>query len=221
MKINPLRMQLTWNLCFLIYFLCTQTFILIPFWGILSSIPSKPMECYWMTFIVPKFWFLTPHRNESTLKKSVTTNMGIPSVRMFLPLPWSIVVLPMKRDVLTVSNGFAPRFTWKRKMCLRPWNSLLHRRQRTHHLYILQPGFPHVPRKSKRIRKMGSLYKIRTIVSRAVDHLKINMCIAGRKIPQSHPTTKADVFLAGIASLLTVIVAIAWSVHHTSEVWSL
>lgn len=51
-----------------------------------------------------------------------------------------------------------------------------------------------------------SLYKIRTIVERAINHLKSNMCVAGRK-SRNHATTKADVFLAGIASQLTVIVA--------------
>lgn len=51
-----------------------------------------------------------------------------------------------------------------------------------------------------------SLYKIRTIVERAINHLKINMCIAGRKSPH-HIATKADVFLAGIASQFTVVVA--------------
>ena len=51
-----------------------------------------------------------------------------------------------------------------------------------------------------------SLYKIRTIVERTINHLKSNMCVAGRK-SRNHTTTKADVFLAGIASQLTVIVA--------------
>jgi len=51
-----------------------------------------------------------------------------------------------------------------------------------------------------------SLYKIRTIVERAINHFKTNMCIAGRKT-RNHLTTKADVYLAGIASQLTAIVA--------------
>ena len=51
-----------------------------------------------------------------------------------------------------------------------------------------------------------SLYKIRTIVERAINHFKINMCVAGLRT-RNHITTKADVFLAGIASQLTVIVA--------------
>lgn len=51
-----------------------------------------------------------------------------------------------------------------------------------------------------------SLYKIRTIVERAINHFKINMCVAGKKT-RNHTSTKADVYLAGIASQLTVIVA--------------
>lgn len=51
-----------------------------------------------------------------------------------------------------------------------------------------------------------SIYKTRTTVERAIDHLKSNMGVAGRKT-RDHVTTKADVFLAGIASQLTVIVA--------------
>ena len=50
------------------------------------------------------------------------------------------------------------------------------------------------------------LYKIRTIVERAINHFKINMCVAGRKT-RNHITTKADVFLAGIVSQFTVIIA--------------
>lgn len=54
----------------------------------------------------------------------------------------------------------------------------------------------------------NSTYKIRSIVERAINHFKINMCIAGRKT-RNHTTTKVDVFLAGIASQFTVIVAYA------------
>lgn len=51
-----------------------------------------------------------------------------------------------------------------------------------------------------------ALYKIRSIVERAINHLKTNMCIAGRKT-RNHLTTKADVYLAGIASQFTVMLA--------------
>lgn len=63
--------------------------------------------------------------------------------------------------------------------------------------------FPGIQRDSE---EWLALYKTRTIVERAINHLKINMCVAGRK-SRNHATTKADVFLAGIASQLTVIVA--------------
>lgn len=63
--------------------------------------------------------------------------------------------------------------------------------------------FPGIQRDSD---EWNELYKIRTIVERAINHFKINMCVAGRKT-RNHVTTKADVFLAGIASQLTVIVA--------------
>lgn len=50
------------------------------------------------------------------------------------------------------------------------------------------------------------LYKIRVAVEKAINHLKTNMCIAGRKT-RNHLTTKADVFIAGIANQFTVIMA--------------
>jgi transposase len=49
-------------------------------------------------------------------------------------------------------------------------------------------------------------YKTRVVVEKAINHLKTNMCIAGRKT-RNHLTTKADVFIAGITSQLTVILA--------------
>lgn len=63
--------------------------------------------------------------------------------------------------------------------------------------------FPGVQRDSA---EWTDLYKIRTTVERVIQHFKANLCIAGRKT-RNHATTKSDVFLAGIASQLTVIVA--------------
>jgi hypothetical protein len=51
-----------------------------------------------------------------------------------------------------------------------------------------------------------SLYKTRTTVERSIQHFKTNMCTAGRKT-RNHLTTKADVYLAGIASQFTAVVA--------------
>ena len=63
--------------------------------------------------------------------------------------------------------------------------------------------FPGIQRDSD---EWDSLYKVRTTIERTINHFKINMCIAGRRT-RNHATTKADVFLAGIASQLTAIVA--------------
>lgn len=63
--------------------------------------------------------------------------------------------------------------------------------------------FPGVQRDTP---EWDSLYKIRTSIERSINHFKTNMCVAG-KHTRNHATTKADVFLAGIASQLTVIVA--------------
>ena len=56
--------------------------------------------------------------------------------------------------------------------------------------------------------EQNKTYKTRTIVEQAINHFKINMCIAEKKT-RNHTTTKADVFLAGITSQLIVIVACA------------
>jgi transposase len=63
--------------------------------------------------------------------------------------------------------------------------------------------FPGLQRDSE---EWVELYKIRVVVEKAINHLKTNMCIAGRKT-RNHITTKADAFLAGIASQFTVILA--------------
>jgi len=64
-------------------------------------------------------------------------------------------------------------------------------------------NFPGIQRDSD---QWISIYKIRTTVERTINHLKSNMCIAGRK-SRNHLTTKSDVFIAGIASQFTAIIA--------------
>ena len=59
-------------------------------------------------------------------------------------------------------------------------------------------------------QEWSKIYKIRGNVEQAINHIKCNMGIAGRKTRNSQ-TTKADVFLAGIAQLFTVIIADAMS----------
>ena len=56
----------------------------------------------------------------------------------------------------------------------------------------------------------ANIYKIRVVVEKAINHMKSNMAVSGRK-SRNALTTKADVFLAGIAQLFTVIIAYAMS----------
>jgi hypothetical protein len=49
-------------------------------------------------------------------------------------------------------------------------------------------------------------YKIRCTAERAINHFKDNLCVAGRRT-QNEKTIHADLLLAGIAQLLTVVVA--------------
>ncbi len=70
--------------------------------------------------------------------------------------------------------------------------------------------FPGIQRDSS---EWNDLYKIRTSIERAINHFKLNMCVAGKRT-RNHATTKADVFLAGIASQLTVIVAHRMNQHE-------
>lgn len=63
--------------------------------------------------------------------------------------------------------------------------------------------FPGIQRDSD---EWFALYKTRTVIERTINHLKSNMCVANRKT-SNHLSTKADVFLAGIASQFTLIIA--------------
>ena len=163
-------------------------------------------------FLKDEFHFskvLIPYnpRNESTLKKVGYNEYGYPTC----PEDPS---LAMKHLGITREKGRADRIKWgfpkMRYMkgiwicdCNNPCSTA--QKGRTTYTYenIDFRMFPGVQRDSK---EGISLYKIRTIVERAINHFKTNMCIAGRKT-RSHATTKADVFLAGIASQLTVIIA--------------
>lgn len=146
-------------------------------------------------------------RNESTLKKVGYNEYGYPTC----PNDDS---LAMKYCGITKEKGRAERIKWrcpKVRMvkgewvcdCQEPCSTA--KKGRTTYTYenLDLRMFPGIQRDSD---EWNSLYKIRTIVERAINHLKTNMCVAGRKT-RNHVTTKADVFLAGIASQLTVIVA--------------
>lgn len=52
----------------------------------------------------------------------------------------------------------------------------------------------------------NNTYKIRTAVERDINHIKENLCLAGRRT-QNEQTLHADLILAGITQLITVILA--------------
>ena len=147
-------------------------------------------------------------RNESTLKKVGYNAYGYPTC----PNDSS---LSMKYCGVTREKGRSDRIKWIcPKMsyhkgwlcnCENPCSTA--KKGRTTYTYENMDlrMFPGIQRDSE---EWNDTYKIRAIVERAINHFKINMCIAGRKT-RNHTTTKSDVFLAGIASQLTVIVAYA------------
>ena len=54
-------------------------------------------------------------------------------------------------------------------------------------------------------------YKIRTTVERDINHIKDNLCLSGRRT-QNEKTLHADLILAGITQLITVV--LADNIHH-------
>ena len=159
-------------------------------------------ECPFSKTLIP----LNP-RNESQLPKVGYNSCGYPTC----PNDSS---LAMRYCGITKEKGRSDRIKWvcpKVHMvkgewvcdCKEPCSTA--KKGRTTYTYenIEFRMFPGIQRDSD---EWNELYKIRTIVERTINHFKENMCVAGRKT-RNHTTTKADVFLAGIASQLTVIVA--------------
>ena len=63
-----------------------------------------------------------------------------------------------------------------------------------------------------------NIYKIRTAVERNLNHTKENLCLAGRRT-QNEKTLHADLILAGITQLLTVV--LAHKINHHEYIRSL
>ena len=61
-------------------------------------------------------------------------------------------------------------------------------------------------------------YKIRTTVERDINHMKDNLCLAGRRT-QNEKTLHADLILAGITQLISVV--LADKIHHHEYIRSL
>lgn len=122
--------------------------------------------------------------------------------------------LSMKYDGICREKGRADRIKWRCPKvsikkgnrvcsCQNPCSTAI--KGRTTHTYNNMDFrmFPGIQRDSE---EWVQTYKIRAVVEKAINHLKTNMCIAGRK-SRNHLTTKADIYIAGIASQFTVILA--------------
>ena len=146
-------------------------------------------------------------RNESTLKKVGYNEYGYPVCP-------NDPNLQMKYHGITREKGRADRIKWgcpkmsyhKYKWtcnCDNPCSTA--KKGRTTYTYDNMDFrmFPGVQRDSD---EWVDTYKTRCVVEKTIGHLKSNMCIAGRKT-RNHQTTKADVFIAAIASLFTVVIA--------------
>lgn len=131
-------------------------------------------------------------RNESTLKKVGYNEYGYPTC----PNDPS---LAMKYHGVTKEKGRADRIKWgcprmqyKKDQwhcgCGHPCSTA--KKGRTTYTYenMELRMFPGIQRDSD---EWNTTYRIRTIVERAINHFKTNMCIAGRKT-RNHTTTKAD-----------------------------
>ena len=146
-------------------------------------------------------------RNESPLKKVGFNEYGYPTCP-------NNPSLAMKYCGVTKEKGRSDRIKWccpkvhtvKGQWvcdCKEPCSTA--KRGRTTYTYENMEFrmFPGIQRDTP---EWDSLYKIRTSIERSINHFKTNMCVAGKRT-RNHVTTKADVFLAGLASQLTVIVA--------------
>ncbi len=79
-------------------------------------------------------------------------------------------------------------------------------------LYLCRKGFTAYPGVLRGTQEWNDIYKMRTVVERNINHIKDNLCLAGRRT-QNEKTLHADLILAGITQLITVILADKLS-HH-------
>mgnify|MGYP002765928853 FL=1 len=129
--------------------------------------------------------------------------------------------LPMKREGskshlrcgLPTMKFVCPKMKWE-------WNSITKKSKRVCHcdnpcttsscgrmIYIYpEKNLRAYPGCVRDTEEWDSTYKIRVNVEKAINHFKDSFCIAGRKT-QNEKTLHSDLLLAGIAQLLTVIVA--------------
>ena len=74
-------------------------------------------------------------------------------------------------------------------------------------IYIQQDNnYRTYPGSIRGTEEWDNTYKIRTVIEREINHIKENLCLAGRRT-QNEKTLHADLILAGITQLITVVLA--------------
>ena len=69
------------------------------------------------------------------------------------------------------------------------------------------------PRTVRGTAEWDETYKIRSVVEKSINHLKDSFCVAGRKT-QNEKTIHADLLLAGITQLITVVLSDKVHMHQ-------
>lgn len=142
-------------------------------------------------------------RNSSSLKAVGLNELGYP----LCPNDES---LDMKYLGVTNENGRTDRIKWGCPKfskgtctCENPCSSA--KNGRTTYTYQNQ-DFRMLPGIARDSHEWYSLYKKRGVIEQTINHFKSSMCVAGRK-SRNLNTTKADLLLASISQLFTVIIA--------------
>ena len=84
--------------------------------------------------------------------------------------------------------------------------SLHHIKIRSHVLYLSRKGPLGLSWNNLETEEWDNTYKIRTVVKSDINHIKENLCLAGRRT-QNEKTLHADLILASITPLITVVPA--------------
>lgn len=77
---------------------------------------------------------------------------------------------------------------------------------RTNDLRLSRKNLRAYPGVERGFKEWDETYKVRVNVEKSINHFKNNFCIANRKT-QNEKTLHADLLLAGITQLVTVMVA--------------
>ena len=73
-------------------------------------------------------------------------------------------------------------------------------------IFILKMNLRAYPGAIRGTEEWNNTYKIRTTVERDINHIKDNLCLVGRRT-QNEKTLHADLILAGITQLITVVLS--------------